>query len=121
MKNRMHPAAAALAVCLAVSMGACTKQGKLAPVDLNVDLYLHPESGSSEDVLLQTAIRRNLAKAELYGVYVRVLDLHAVLTGTVDKAATKQRALEIARETEVKVDTSIKAAAVRDLVKLEGQ
>jgi hypothetical protein len=108
-----------LALMLAVLTG-CQKNPKLGTVA--VDLYIHPESASSEDLMLQTAIRGKLeADATIAGhVQVRVVDLQAVLTGSVAKKDASDKAERIARSTRVTVDNDkpIVAGKVTNLVKV---
>ena len=82
----------------------CQKNQKLGRVD--VDLYIHPESASSDDILLQTAIRRGLDADEQtrQRVHVRVVAMQIVLTGNVAKEPASRRASEIALETQVQIN-----------------
>jgi hypothetical protein len=108
-----------LALALAALTG-CQKNPKLGTVA--VDLYIHPESSSSDDVMLQTAIRGKLeADAAIAGhVQVRVVDLQAVLTGNVAKKDASDKAEQIARATKVTVDNDkpIVVNKVTNLVKV---
>ena len=85
-------------------------------------MYIHPESASSNDLMLQTAIRGKLeADASIAGhVQVRVVDLQAVLTGNVPKKDVANKAEQLARATQVTVDNDkpIVAATVTNLVKV---
>ncbi len=100
---------------------ACGKGSR--PLNLALDVYLHPEAGSSDDILLQTAIRKNLAASETTarGVYVRVLDLHVVLSGTVESAASRDEAIRIAKATKVVINdgTSISPSEVKSMIQVE--
>ena len=95
-----------LAACLAalVLLAGCRKNQKLGRVDL--DLYIHPESASSDDILLQTAIRRGLDADEQTKnhVHVRVVGMEVVLTGNVAKEAASKRAADIALATQVQIN-----------------
>lgn len=105
---------------LALPFLGCRKNGRLGT--LAVDIYLHPESGSSEDILLQTAIRKNLGehKGTDRGVYARVLDLRVVLSGTVAKAAMRDEAEQIARSTRVTLnETAITPKDVTNRIRVE--
>ena len=55
---------------LAVALSACQKNPKLETVA--VDVYIHPESSSSDDVMLQTAIRGKLDADNLTAGFVQV-------------------------------------------------
>lgn len=91
---------------LAVAPTACKKNPKLGTVA--VDVYIHPESSSSDDVILQTAIRTKLDADTLTAgkVQIRVAGLLAVLTGDVSKKDASDRAEQIARNTKVTVDNN---------------
>jgi osmotically-inducible protein OsmY len=103
-----------------LALTGCQKNPKLGTVA--VDLYIHPESASSQDLMLQTAIRRKLeADATLASqVQVRVVELQAVLTGNVAKKDASDKAEQIARATKVTVDSDapIVAKRVTNLVKV---
>ena len=105
---------------LAVALCACQKNPKLGTVA--VDVYIHPESSSSDDVMLQTAIRGKLDADNLTAgfVQVRVAGLLAVLTGNVGKKEASDRAEAIARDTKVTVDNDkpIVAGSVQNLIKV---
>lgn len=96
-----------LVLLLALACAGCRKNPKLGT--LAVDIYLHPESGSSEDILLQTAVRKNLSdhKATERGVYARVLDQRVVLSGTVATAGARQEAEQVARSTRITLNESV--------------
>ncbi|MGA8581227.1 MAG: BON domain-containing protein [Bryobacteraceae bacterium] len=105
---------------LAIALPACKKNPKLGTVA--VDVYIHPESSSSDDVMLQTAIRTKLVADTLTAgkVQIRVAGLLAVLTGDVSKREASERAEEIARNTKVTVDNNppIVAENVKNLIKV---
>ena len=107
-------------VFLAVALPACKKNTKLGTVA--VDVYIHPESSSSDDVILQTAIRTKLDVDTLTAgkVQVRVAGLLAVLTGDVSKKEAADKAEQIARNTKVTVDTNppIVAENVKNMIKV---
>ncbi|HZT28960.1 MAG TPA: BON domain-containing protein [Bryobacteraceae bacterium] len=105
---------------LALACAGCRKNQTLGT--LAVDIYLHPESGSSEDILLQTAIRENLVAnaATERGVYARVLNLQVVLTGSVSTASARDEAAKVAQGTRVTVnDKTLAPKEVTNLVKVE--
>ncbi|MGD0666470.1 MAG: BON domain-containing protein [Bryobacteraceae bacterium] len=105
---------------LTVALPACRKNAKLGTVA--VDVYIHPESSSSDDVMLQTAIRTKLDADILTAgkVQIRVAGLLAVLTGDVAKKEASDKAEEIARNTKVTVDNNapIVAENVKNLIKV---
>jgi hypothetical protein len=86
--------------------------GNKKTVGLDLDVYLHPTSSDSTDILLQAGIDKRLAdipstKGSL--IHVRVIGGIVTLTGTVKNPATKDAAEQIARETEV----TLNGAAIR--------
>jgi len=103
---------------LAVIQPACKKDPQLGTVAL--DVYIHPESSSSDDVILQTAIRNKLeADAMTAGhVQLRVAGLLVVLTGDVSKKVASDRAEQIARNTKVTIDNDkpLVAESVKNLI-----
>lgn len=105
---------------LAVALSACQKNPKLGTVA--VDVYIHPESSSSDDVMLQTAIRGKLDADNLTAgfVQVRVAGALAVLTGNVSKKEASDRAEQIARNTRVTVDNDkpLAVGSVQNLIKV---
>ncbi len=119
MKNTL----AALALTAAALLAGCQKNPKLGTVA--VDLYIHPESSSSEDVMLQTAIRGKLGADPLTAgrVQVRVVGLEVVLAGNVAKKDASERAEQIARATKVMVndDPPIVAGPVKNFIKVGNQ
>jgi hypothetical protein len=103
-------------------LAGCRKNPKLGTLAL--DVYLHPEAGSSDDTLLETAIRKNLSADQLtaQGVYVRVLNREVVLTGEAASAEAQQKAGEIAAATKVTVnDQTITPQHVTNLIKAKQQ
>src|SRR5450631_3039122 len=103
-----------------VAFPACRKNPQLGTV--GVDVYIHPESSSSDDVMLQTAIRTKIEADVLTAghVQIRVAGLMAVLTGDVSKKEASDEAEEIARNTKVTVDSNppIVAENVKNLIKV---
>jgi BON domain-containing protein len=93
-------------------MTGCSANKKTVGLDL--DVYLHPTSADSTDILLQAGIDKRLADTPSTKgilVHVRVTGGIVTLTGTVKNPATKDAAEQIARETEVTVNgTAIRAA-----------
>jgi hypothetical protein len=76
-------------------------------VGLDVDVYLHPSSSDSADLLLQAGIDRRLAEAETMKgaiIHVRVTNGLITLTGAVKTATAKRTAEEIAMTTDVKLN-----------------
>jgi hypothetical protein len=105
---------------LAVALPACRKNTKLGTV--GVDVYIHPESSSSDDVMLQTAIRSKIEADTLTAgnVQVRVVGLVVVLTGNVSKKEASDKAEQIARTTRVTVDSNppLVFSDVKNLIKV---
>jgi hypothetical protein len=109
-----------LLMCAVAVVPSCKKNPKLGTVA--VDLYIHPESSSSQDVMLQTAIRGKLEADPMTAghVQVRVVALQAVLTGDVSKKEAAAKAEQIARATRVVIDNDapIVAESVKNLIKV---
>jgi hypothetical protein len=107
-------------ILLAVAQPACRKNPKLGTVAL--DVYIHPESSSSDDVILQTAIRTKLEADTMTAghVQLRVAGLLVVLTGDVSKKDASDRAEQIARNTKVTIDNDkpLVAENVKNLIKV---
>lgn len=114
-----------LTICIAVLaalmlLAACHRKNVIG---LDVDLYLHPEAANPDDLLLQTAIQRQInrdvtTKDSL--IHVRVVERIAFLAGTVRTQAEKQKATEIAQAINVTVnDVVIKTQQVQDNIKVE--
>jgi hypothetical protein len=81
-------------------------------VGLDLDVYLHPSSSDSTDLLLQTGIDKRLAdtpstKSSL--IHVRVSGGIVTLTGSVKSPTTREAAEQITRETEL----TLNGAAIR--------
>jgi osmotically-inducible protein OsmY len=86
----------------ALLMAGCS--GNKKTVGLDVDVYLHPSSSDTTDILLQAGIDKRLAdspstKGAL--IHVRVSGGLVTLTGAAKNLATKDAAGQIARETEL--------------------
>ena len=80
--------------------------GSPARVELDVDLYLHPDSSSPDDVLLQAAIFKRIAEsAQLQeeAIHVRAFEAVVFLSGSVRDACSSSSAAEIASTTSVTV------------------
>ena len=91
-----------IALLSAVLLTVCA--GRPAKVDLGVDLYLHPDSASPDDVMLQAAIHKRVSQHESLRrdlIHVRVFELNVFLTGTVKDPCARNTAEQIARTTEV--------------------
>ena len=105
---------------LTVALPACKKNPQLGTVA--VDVYIHPESSSSDDVMLQTAIRTKLDADTMTAgkVQIRVAGLLVVLTGDVSKKEASDRAEQIAHNTKVTVDDNkpIVAENVKNMIKV---
>ena len=105
---------------LTIALPACKKNPQLGTV--GVDVYIHPESSSSDDVMLQTAIRTKIEADVLTAghVQIRVAGLMAVLTGDVSKKEASDEAEKIAHNTKVTVDSNppIVAENVKNLIKV---
>jgi len=109
-----------LLMILMAALAGCRKNQKLGTVA--VDVYIHPESSSSDDVMLQTAIRGHLDNDTLTAgkVQIRVVGLVAVLTGNVATKEASDRAEQITRNTKVTVDADkpIVAETVKNVIKV---
>ena len=116
MPRRLLP----LMMLLVALQPACRKNPQLGTLAL--DVYIHPESSSSDDVILQTAIRNKLeADAMTAGhVQLRVAGLLVVLTGDVSKKEASDKAEQIARNTKVTIDNDkpLIAENVKNLIKV---
>ena len=76
--------------------------GRPATVNLGVDLYIHPDSASPNDVILQAAIGENLREAiDDALIHVRVFERTAYLSGAVKSDEARQEAQRIAEATRV--------------------
>ena len=96
----------AAAVILLLPLAACQKNPPR--VDLGVNLYLHPEAAGANDAILQAAIRKKIVDALAPNaglVHVRVIDGIVFLSGSVVSDQDKQRALEIAKSIDIRVDS----------------
>lgn len=104
---------------LAALLLGCRKK---SAIGLDVDLYLHPESASPDDVLLQVGIQKELSKNEdLRLIHVRVVDEIVFLSGTVRKPDQKQTAGETAESTEIIVNNKdrVRAKEVRNDISIQ--
>jgi osmotically-inducible protein OsmY len=94
---------AALIVVSLSFLAGCAGPEKKA-IGLDVDVYLHPTSSDSSDVLLQAGIDKRLAESDaLKGsiVHVRVTAGVVMLNGAVKSQAAKDAAQQIAQQTNV--------------------
>jgi hypothetical protein len=111
---------AALIFLLVVVSAGC---GKKNTVGIDVDLYLHAEATSPEDLLLQTAIQDQIDKNPVTHdslIHVRVVDKLVFLDGTVQSEKEKGEAENIARSTAVAVNgAAIKATDVRSHITVQ--
>ena len=74
---------------------------------LDVDLYLHPESASLNDTILEAAIRKRLHENQatrLAAVQVQVIQQVVFLRGNVETQQVSDAAAEIAHSTEAIVN-----------------
>jgi len=105
-----------LVLSLAVYSG-CNKKNRIG---LDVDLYLYPEAASGDDLLLQTAIRKQLflnTVTQNSVIHARVVDKIVFLTGSVGTQHEKDEADRLARETTVTVNgVSLKSSEVRNSI-----
>jgi osmotically-inducible protein OsmY len=90
---------------LLLMLTGCAK--KLPRADLGVDVYLHPEAASVDDILLQAAIQKKIGDS-LPGraglIHVRALDRMIFLSGSVASDDDLKKAIEAARNIDLKVD-----------------
>lgn len=121
----MKPASILILGLVASISFACTRrQQPLAALDVN--LYLHPEAASADDLILQTAIQKRLARNDATrsaGIHVRVIDRTVFLSGDVDSIKTKDEATRIAESTEISLNgESIKPSLpVRNSINVESE
>jgi osmotically-inducible protein OsmY len=103
------------AVAAAAMLAGCSERANR--VDLGVDVYLHPQSGTADDLILQAAIRKKLAEdlpANSGNVYVRVVERNVFLSGTVKSQDVKALAVKAAETVDVRIDGNpIKPASVK--------
>ena len=89
---------------LALLAAGCQKK---PTVNLGVDLYVHPEASTTDDIMLQAAIRRKIAKelAPNAGlVHVQVVERVVFLSGSVVSDADRQKANVIAHDIDLRLD-----------------
>ena len=120
LRNRIRAfACGGLLLLSVVVSGNCRKKTTLG---LDVDLYLYPEAAGPDDLLLQTAIRKQLDQNAVTRdslIHVRVVDKIAFLSGFVDTQREKDEADGLARNAIVTVNgLALKASEVRDNIKL---
>jgi hypothetical protein len=99
---------------LLLMLTGCAK--KLPRADLGVDVYLHPEAASVDDVLLQAAIQKKIGDS-LPGraglVHVRAIDKVVFLSGSVASDGDLKKALEVVKNIDLKVDgTAIRPSEI---------
>jgi osmotically-inducible protein OsmY len=105
-----------LVLALGLLLAGCSQQDRR--VDLNVDLFLHPQAASADDLLLLAAVRKRLIESRPSDaglLHVRVAQGVVFLSGT---ASTEQARAEIektALSTEVAVNgSSLRPQRVRN-------
>jgi len=101
----MKPRAVVLLVLVSLSLPACRKNPPRLGVD--VDLYLHPESASLNDTILEAAIRKRLHENQATraaAIQVQVIQLVVFLRGNVETQQVSDAAAEIAHSTEAIVN-----------------
>ena len=90
---------------LLLMLTGCAKT--LPRADLGVDVYLHPEAASVDDILLQAAIQKKIGES-LPGraglVHVRATDRIIFLSGSVASDDDRKKAIEVARNVDLKLD-----------------
>ena len=90
---------------LAFLLAGCSQRSNR--VDLGVDLYLHPQSGNAEDLILQAAIRKKILDTLPPNsgiVYVRVVEKIVFLSGTLKSDQVKSLARETAEKVDIRLD-----------------
>jgi hypothetical protein len=91
-------------VFLALLAVGCQKK---PVVNLGVDLYVHPEASTPDDILLQAAISKKIAKelAPNGGlVHVQVVESVVFLSGSVVSDGDRQKAEAIAQGIDLRLD-----------------
>ena len=89
---------------LALLTAGCQKK---PTVNLGVDLYVHPEASTPDDILLQTAIQKKIAKelAPNGGlVHVQVVERVVFLSGSVVSDGDRQKAHAVAHDIDLRLD-----------------
>lgn len=93
-------------VILITTLAGCAGRNKPV-VGLDVDLYLHPEATQGDDLILQSAIQKELSAnpATRDGIiHVRVIEGIIFLSGTVKNQNAKLLAEDLAAKIEVAVN-----------------
>jgi len=91
---------------LMMILTGCAERNKPV-VGLDVDLYLHPESTQGDDLILQSAIQKELSADPATRndiIHVRVIDGIIFLSGTVRNQSDKLMAEDLAAKIEVTVN-----------------
>ena len=95
----------AMGILMLLMLMGCAK--KLPRADLGVDVYLHPEAATPDDVLLQAAIQKKIAES-LPGraglVHVRSIDKVIFLSGSVASSDDRKKAIDAAQNIDLKID-----------------
>jgi hypothetical protein len=111
---------ALVVLVLVVVTEGCARKNVVA---FDVDLYLHPEAGNSQDLLLQTAIQDQLDRSDVTRnslIHVRVVDKLVLLDGFVESVKEKNEAEKLARDTTVSVNgAAIKVTEVKSHVEVQ--
>lgn len=101
----MKPRIAVPLLLVFLTMPACRKNPPR--LGLDVDLYLHPESASLNDTILQAAIRKRLNEnqaTQAAAIQVQVIQRVVFLSGNVETQNVSDAAAQLAQSTEVIVN-----------------
>jgi BON domain len=111
-------------VLIALAVAVTTGCGKKNRIGLDVDLYLYPEAASGDDLLLQTAVRKQLSEnsaTQKSLIHARVVDKIVFLTGTVATQEEKDAADRLAHQTIVTLNgVSLRVSDVKDNINVGG-
>jgi osmotically-inducible protein OsmY len=110
----MARALVGLFLASALTLSACGSRKN--PIAVEMDLYLHPEAGSLDDLILKAAVQKRLTEGEgqeRRGLHVRVSEAVVTLSGSVASDAERQRVERLARETRVEINGAV--IAVREV------
>ena len=101
----MKPRMAVSLILVFLALPACHKNPPR--LGLDVDLYLHPESASLSDTILEAAIRKRLHEnqaTQSAAIQVQVIQRVVFLSGNVETQHVIDAAAELAQSTEVIVN-----------------
>ena len=101
----MKPRMAVPLILVSLALPACRKNPPR--LGLDVDLYLHAESASLNDTILEAAIRKRLHENQATqpaAIRVQVIQRVVFLSGNVETQHVKDAAAEVAQSTEVIVN-----------------